>query len=594
MKFGPVALAMTAALAAGVGSFAQAGPALQEPGRIIIKFKSDHLPPGLDMAAERANLEKAQGLNRLLTISGINAQVYTVSDKDTGAEVVRRILASKKHLIEYAEIDALATPAYQPNDPYFYATSSWHLQKIGAPAAWDSVKGEGVTVAVLDSGVDCSHTELSANCVAGWNVASNNTDTADIHGHGTMVATTLGSVGDNAQGGIGVASRSKIMPIRLTNDSSNSGVPCSNIASGIVWAADHGAKVASNSYEIYGCSVVVDAANYMASKGGVYVRSAGNSNIEVTTVNDANVIVTSATNQNDAKTSWSNYGSIVDVSAPGIDVYCSRYSGAYGTCWGTSFATPITAGVLAMMFTVHPGLTPDQAKSALFSTATDLGVTGWDKYFGHGRINAASAVAKALAIKTTVDATAPSVPGTLAATAVSDAAVSLSWTPSTDNVLVTGYHVYRNGQKIGTASSASITDSALTANTTYSYTVAAFDGAGNVSAQSSPLSVTTKSIAFNVSSYSVTNKTSNSATIGVSLTTAGTVTVRYGTSSSNLNFAAQSSTLSTAHSVLLGGLSAGTTYYYRVEAKSQAGQTVLTPVSSFLTSRQSSTGGKRK
>ncbi|MDO8335541.1 MAG: S8 family serine peptidase, partial [Candidatus Saccharibacteria bacterium] len=368
----------------------------QESNRVIVKYKEKDLPPGISIAAERANLEKAQGLKHILTISGINAQVYEVSENDTASEVVNRILSTKKDLIEYAEVDMLAVPAYIPNDPYYTNASSWHLGKISAATAWDTSKGDGVTVAILDSGVDCTHAELSAHCVPGWNAASNNTDSTDINGHGTLVASTLGSVGDNAQGGVGVTFNSKIMPIRLTNDPANQGVPCSYIASGITYAADHGAKVASNSYEIFGCTVVTDAANYMATKGGVYVRAAGNSGAQITTTNDENVIIASATDGNDVKTSWSNYGSIVDVSAPGINVYCSSKTGSYGTCWGTSFSVPIVSSVLALIYSTNPNLTPAQAKSILFSTADDLGTAGWDQYYGHGRVNAAKAVAAAL------------------------------------------------------------------------------------------------------------------------------------------------------------------------------------------------------
>ena len=440
-------------------------------------------------------------------------------------------------------------------------------------------------MAILDSGVDCTHSELSANCVAGWNSASNNTDSTDINGHGTMVASTLGSIGNNSQGGVGVTFNSKIMPIRLTDDPANQGVPCSYIANGIIYAADHGAKVASNSYEIFGCTVVTDAANYMATKGGIYVRAAGNGGTEITTINDENVVIASATDENDVKTTWSNYGNFVDVSAPGINVYCSSKTGSYGACWGTSFSVPIVSSVLALMYSANPNLTPTQAKSILFSSTDDIGTPGWDKYYGQGRVNATKAVVAALATLGTLDTKAPTVPTNLVASNVTSNSVSLSWGPSVDdNSGIAGYSIYRNGTKLTTVSGTSYTNTGLAHETAYTYTVRAEDVAGNQSADSSSVSVTTTAVAFGISSYSVPTKTTNSATVAVSLTKPGTVTIKYGTSNTNLNLSAQSTITNTSHSVPLSSLTAVTTYYYQVVA-TDGTATITSPVSSFKTNK---------
>ena len=132
----------------------------------------------------------------------------------------------------------------------------------------------------------------------------------------------------------------------------------------------------------------------MISKGGIYIRASGNSGVEVTDANDDNIIIVSATDSSDIKTSWSNFGASVDISAPGTPISCI-WNGVYSNCWGTSFSVPIVAGVLALVYSVNPNLTGSQAKSILFSTADDLGTTGWDMYYGYGRVNAAKAVALA-------------------------------------------------------------------------------------------------------------------------------------------------------------------------------------------------------
>jgi len=467
----------------------------QETNRVIVKFKEGKkIPPGLKIAAEKANLEKAQGLTHLLTINGIDAQVYEVSEDDTASEVVDRILASKKHLVEYAEIDMMfsSNATYTPNDSRYPDSTHWFISKTEANTAWDTTKGEGVTVAILDSGVNCEHPDLTGNCVSGWNTYNNSSNTNDLHGHGTAVTGAAASVGDNAQGGVGVAYNSRIMPVKVSDDSGNT--TCSALASGITYAADNNAKVASNSYKIIGCTSVNVAADYMASKGGLYVRAIGNDSYEVNESNPANVIHVSATDQNDSKTSWSNYGAPVDVAAPGINVYCTTVNGGYGYCWGTSLSVPIVSGVLALMYSANPELTPEEAKSILFTTADDLGEPGWDMYYGHGRVNAANAVAAALASGgggSTPDTTPPTTPTNLTIAGVTDTSVNLTWSQSTDNVLVSTYNLYRDGQKINSTAGLEFTDTSVSPSTTYNYSLSAVDSSGNESTQSTAVTVST-------------------------------------------------------------------------------------------------------
>jgi subtilisin family serine protease len=485
-------------------------------------------------------------------------------------------------------------PAYTPNDPYMTYASAWHHTKIGSRTAWDTTKGDGITIAVLDSGVNCNHQDLKANCVPGWNTMSNSSDTSDINGHGTYVAGTIASVGDNALGGAGVAYQAKIMPIRLS-DSSDGSTSCSAIANGLTYAADNGARVASNSYYIYGCYVVNSAAKYLESKGGLYIRAAGNfAQNEDSNVPEGNVpeiTIVSATDQNDAMTSFSSWGAFVDVSAPGIGVYCTNRSGGYNSCWGTSFSVPITSGIYALMFSVNPALTPTQAKNILYSTTDDLGTPGWDMYYGHGRVNAAKAVAAAAAAVGARDTVPPSTPTNLRVTSVSSNSVSLAWNASTDdNSGVAGYTIYRDGTKLATIAGTSYTSTGLSPNTTYAYTVMAEDGAGNVSSTTAPLSVTTPDISLGISSYSVSNKTNTTATINATLTKSGTVTVKYGTTNTNLNLTAESNTTNTTHAVSLSGLTANTTYYYQIVA-TDGTTTITAPVSSFKTAKGGGGGG---
>jgi chitodextrinase len=346
---------------------------------------------------------------------------------------------------------------------------------------------------------------------------------------------------------------------------------------------------------VSGSSAVISAANYLRSKGGVATVSAGNTNADQGYAQNTAFTVVSATAQGDARSSFSSFGAYVDVAAPGSSIYTTNIAGTYSSHSGTSYSAPLTAGIYALIFSANPALTPTQADNILFSTTDDLGTAGWDMYYGHGRVNAARAVAAALAAVGTRDTVPPSVPGSLRSTGATSNSISLAWNASTDdNSGVTGYALYRNGTKIATVAGTSYTNTGLTSNTAYTYTVRAEDGAGNVSADSNTLSVSTTDISFGISSYSVTGKTSSSATVAVSLTKPGTVTVKYGTTNTNLNLSAQSGTAATSHAVPLGGLTANTTYYYQVVATDSSGTVVTSSVSSFKTNKAAGGGKPRR
>lgn len=564
----------------------------KESDRIIVKYKADaKIPPGLTIAAERANLEKAQGLRQVLTINGIDAEVYQVSEGDTAREVVDRLLATKGDLIEYAEVDMLVAPEYLPNDPS--VASSWHISKIETPLAWDSAQGEGIIIGVADTGVDCTHPDLSIKCLSGRNVVDDNDVATDIHGHGTKVAGTAAQTGDNQIGSAGVSFDSVILPIRITNDPAGYAY-FSHMAEAVTWAADNGAKVANLSYGgACGSSAVNSAANYLRSKGGVLVAAAGNDGADVGMAVSANITCAAATGSTDTRASWSNFGAYIDIAAPGVSLYATTRGGGYGNWSGTSAASPVTAGIYALMFSANPALTPTQADNILFSTADDLDTAGWDMYYGHGRVNAANAVAAALATIGTRDAVAPSVPANLRTTDLKSTSVTLAWNASTDdNSGVAGYSIYRNGTKLTTVAGTTYTNTNLTANTTYTYTVRAENAQGNSSADSTPLSVTTPDVSFGIISYSVPTKTATDATISATLAKAGTVTVKYGTTNTNLNLSASSATAATTHLVPLSSLTANTTYYYQIVA-TDGTTTVSSPVSSFKTSKTTGKPARR-
>lgn len=336
------------------------------------------------------NKHAAKVKNKLNSIN-----VFEVSVPVKAEEALVRALSNNRQ-IKFAELDRYIAPTYIANDTYY--TPAWHLHKLNVPASWDLSEGAGITIAIADSGVRVSHVDLKDNIstIPGYNFYDNNSDITDVHGHGTAVASTAAGVTNNGLGVSAIAGKAKILPIRIS-DPAGYGL-YSAMANAITYAANNGARVLNCSYGGgANSSVIQSAANYMVSKGGVVVWSAGNDNADLGFYDNPNILLISATDQNDVRTSWSSFGPYVDLAAPGTGIYVARYTSdtSYGTAAGTSFSAPITAGIVAQMLSVNPKLGFKDVESILKSTAVDLGDPGEDIYYGAGRVDAYAAVLKA-------------------------------------------------------------------------------------------------------------------------------------------------------------------------------------------------------
>ena len=401
-------------------------------------------------------------------------------------------------LLKFAELDRRVKSSFVPNDPYY--GSEWHLDKVGAPTAWDSTQGSGVTIAILDSGVDGAHPDLLPNLVAGYNFVDNNTNTSDVCGHGTAVAGTAAASTNNGAGVAGVAGQAKVMPVRIAyfDTTYNSCYAYySTVANGITYAADHGARIANASYGgLAGSLTIQSAGQYLKGKGGLLFVSAGNDGVNGNVAATTTMIPVSATDGNDVIASWSSYGNYVALSAPGTGIYTTSRGGAYGSWNGTSFSSPLTAGVGALLMAANPSLDNLTVENLLYSTAVDLGATGRDIYYGFGRVNAAAGVQAAIAKIVTVDTQPPtaSISAPLASSTVSGlVAVDVS---ATDNVGVTSVALQVNGTTVAVDSSAPFGfswDSAGVPNGMASLVVIASDAAGNRTASAA--------VSVNVSNY---------------------------------------------------------------------------------------------
>ena len=274
------------------------------------------------------------------------------------------------------------------------------------------------------------------------------------------------------------------MPVRISGLDGMASI--STIANGLVWAADHGARVANISYAVSGYSTVQSSAQYMKNKGGVTVVSSGNSGSLDSSVANDTMISASATDSNDVVTSWSTYGPFIDVSAPGAGIWTTTRGGGYSAVSGTSFSSPATAGTVTMMMAANPKLGPVDVGNLLKSTAVDIGASGWDQYYGYGRVNTFAAV-QAAALAMPGDSTAPVVS---IVSPVNNATAS-GWVSvdasASDNVGVTHVDLLANNTLVASDNSSPFLfswDSTKTPDGIVKLVAYAYDAAGNYSASS--------------------------------------------------------------------------------------------------------------
>lgn len=301
-----------------------------------------------------------------------------------------------------------------PDDPLIGREWGWF--KIGADKAYEAgLRGEGIVVAVLDTGVDRSHPDLSDNILQGWNFVENNDDTTDRDGHGTMVTGVIAAIAGNKVGIAGVASKAKILPVKVLTAQGGS---CLSVDRGIMWAADHGAKVISMSLggsNSQRCRRIdVQAITYALSRNIVLVAAAGNENTDepvfpaAYSESYAGVIAVTAIDQSSKKATFSNFGSYVNIAAPGVEI-ASTFPGAkYAAGSGTSFAAPFVSGVAALLLSKSPHLSPSQVRETLCRQATPIG--GSKDFYGCGLVNASALAAGSTTPPTEPIASKPSNP----------------------------------------------------------------------------------------------------------------------------------------------------------------------------------------
>jgi len=277
---------------------------------------------------------------------------------------------------------------------------------IHADSAWlacPPTTGAGVTIAIIDTGVDLTHPDLAANVIAGYDYVDYDAIPQDGNGHGTNVA----GIAAAALNGIvvsGVAPSAKILPVRVLDDY-GSGYT-SDVANGIIYAADRAQILNLSLGGTYNDPVMQNAINYAANtKGRLVVAAAGNCGDSYYPYNGCtsqnqpsypgaypNVLAVAATTNADSRASFSTQGSYVDVAAPGYQIYNTYLGNSYYTESGTSQAAPHVAGLAALVWSKYPAYSGAQVWNRITSTSLDLGTPGTDIAFGAGRIDVKAAL----------------------------------------------------------------------------------------------------------------------------------------------------------------------------------------------------------
>ena len=459
------------------------------PGEVVVKFRNRlhadeavrgyktrngklRLPslPDLDPVFEQFKVKKADkplhsGKSAHPSDSRLRIVKLTADTLDAGQSksLIAKLKAHPE--IEYAEPNFIAQTQFVPNDPYYASSGAWRqsfqdlwgLQNIAAETAWNFSQGAGVVVAVIDTGIDYNHEDISTNVwtnpgeipgnnvdddrngfvddVRGWDFVTiddtpPDNDPIDDFGHGTHVAGTIAAVGNNAVGIIGVAPKARVMALKGLDKRGTGSL--TDLANAVYYAADNGAQVINASWGGFGTTpqTLIDAITYAHDiKNVVFVAAAGNNNWDVGSqdygfwpANIRDSIAISAFDHTDTKASFSNFGAKIDVAAPGGGdtdstglIYLPNRSilslksaisdpaiaapglilaNNYLRQAGTSMAAPHVAGVAALVRSLHPEFSAEQVRQAFRRGTDDVNTAGLDTYSGYGRVNATKALAE--------------------------------------------------------------------------------------------------------------------------------------------------------------------------------------------------------
>ncbi len=404
-------------------------PNQYRPGEVLVQYMPSASGKAQELINEEAGVEKVSKRFKLKKQPSI--QLLRLEKGVSVNEAIEELEDEK--LVKFAEPNYIRKAFFTPDDSFFSlqyghyntgqtinSTAGTRDADMDTIEAWDIERGttNNVTVAVIDTGMQLDHPDLTSiwqnsgevgsgketNSVdddgngyvddwRGWDFVSSDNNPSDDHGHGTHVSGIIAANANNGTGVAGVSHGAKIMVLKAGD---NEGYfLTSDIIAAVNYARTNGADIINMSYGGTSYNSSEQSALTNAYNAGVTLLAAAGNDYD-TTINYpagySNVIGVGSTNNKDEKSSFSNYNSTVDISAPGSSIYSTYYDGSYIYMSGTSMATPMAVGVAALVLSKSPTYTPAQVQSVLQTTADDLGSAGRDDYFGYGRVNAQRAL----------------------------------------------------------------------------------------------------------------------------------------------------------------------------------------------------------
>jgi subtilisin family serine protease len=424
-------------------------------GRVFVLFR------------ERANADvvRATGARVIYTYKIVPAVAA-----EAGPEIASQLSANPGVVLVEPDVEVQKSDAELDN--------TWGVKRIGAGNVQARGNtGAGVKVGVLDTGIDYTHPDLSANYAGGYDFVNHDNDPMDDEGHGTHVSGTIAARKDG-QGVVGVAPNARVYALKVLGSTGSGSF--SDVIAALDWCVSNGIQVTNNSYgSSSNPGVTVQTAFDNATAAGIInIAAAGNSGNAAGKNNSvgypaaySSVIAVAATDNNNNRASFSSTGPAVEIAAPGVSILSTKLGGGYVSFSGTSMATPHVVGTAALV--IAAGIT--NVRAQLQATATDLGAAGRDTWYGYGLVNADLA---APGSPTTTPNTAPTVSisgpadnsqftsgssitftGTASDTPDGNLTGSLSWSSNRDGTIGSGGSFPTSSLSVGTHTiTASVTD----------------------------------------------------------------------------------------------------------------------------------------
>jgi len=394
------------------------------PGQVIVKFKA----PEIQTTAKGARVFDAKTVTfRTKSVRALNEknrlsrvkQIYRVFDQEPDQYVLtfpkdadlKRIIKEyqKDPNVEYAELNTIvrAFAPVTPNDPSYVDGTQYYLNNIQCPNSWGVTTGTNETLmAVLDTGINYNHVDLQGqyNLSLGYDFINNDDDPWDDHtgAHGTTVSGVIAAATNNAIGVAGINWHGTVVPIKVLNSAGEGSID--QIVSGINWAVTKNVDIINMSFGQYSASTALkNACDTAFAAGIVLVAAAGNGNVSDPSYPAYydSVVAVAAVDENDERSVWggidpvthktqaSNYGTWVDISAPGTSIYTTYKNNSYVSTNGTSLACPVVVGAAGLIKSLEPSLTNQQIINKLTAEADNIDALnpGFAGLLGSGRLN---------------------------------------------------------------------------------------------------------------------------------------------------------------------------------------------------------------